>query len=872
MSATTGVRYGRLVSTSRDMMGDEAKEHQPFALPGAHPQYGPDKLVAVEHIDLHLTPDLAMESLDGICTMTVRALDEPVARLTLDAVDLAITGVQRVAPSPGDLQFTPRDGKLEIRFEPAIAAGERAAFAIRYRVSKPRHGLFFIKPSPAHPEKITHAWTQSQDEYARYWFPCLDYPHEKQPTSTTIVVPNGMFALGNGELVERRNEADRTIFRYRQDVPHSTYLMTMVVGPFVEIAQGEAGQNAVPVFYYVLPGRESDGERSFGKTPQMIERFEERIGTSYPYARYSQIAVSDFIFGGMENTSATTQTDRTLHDATAQLDFSSDPLVSHELAHQWFGDLLTCRDWSHAWLNEGFATFMEAVWREADLGYDEYLYDIFECLSTYLKEDADRYRRPIVCNTYLTPIEIFDRHLYQKGAAVLHMLRGELGETRFWRSVARYVRDNAQRSVETIDLVRAIENATGRNLRGFFNQWVFHEGHPKLEVRVTWDAARKVATVAVDQSQTIDAEHPAYEFDVELGFAPVADAIPPAQRNGLVPAERRIRARVQRAHETIAVPLDFEPQLVRFDPGAFLVADVTYAVGTDLAAAALRADPGVVARIRAARELANDGSGAARRAIETAFEREPFWGVLAEAAHALGATRAPWARSTLIAALSHPHPKVARAAAAALGNFRDADVADALIAAAQRHASYFVRGCALTALGKTRDPRAFELLAAASRERTWNGTVESGAIAGLAELADARAMTPVLNACTPEMNESLRRAAVTALGRIAQLVENERTAAVDALERRLDDESFSVALAAVLAAESTGDARLLPALERLGEQAFDGRLRRHAMEAVIRIRRELKVPAQVKLLRDDIDELREQQRKLQEKIEALART
>ena len=239
---------------------------------------------------------------------------------------------------------------------------KHSPFTIECR--KPRHGLFFIKPVPAHPQRPAHAWTQCQDEYARYWFPCLDYPAEKQTTSTTIVVPKGMFALGNGMLVERKDEGGETIFRYRQDVPHSTYLMTMVAGPFVEVAQGKAGTNGVPVFYYVLPGRESDGERAFGKTPAMIERFEERIGMPYPYARYSQIAVSDFIFGGMENTSATTQTDRTLHDSTAHLDFSSDPLVSHELAHQWFGDLLTCRDWSHAWLNEGFATFMEAVWRE----------------------------------------------------------------------------------------------------------------------------------------------------------------------------------------------------------------------------------------------------------------------------------------------------------------------------------------------------------------------------------------------------------------------------------------------------------------------------------------------------------------------------
>ncbi len=645
----------------------------------------------------------------------------------------------------------------------------------------------------------------------------------------------------------------------------------MVAGPFVEVEQEKAGRNGVPVSYYVLPGREADGERAFGKTPQMIELFEERIGVPYPYARYSQVAVSDFIFGGMENTAATTQTDRTLHDETAHLDFSSDPLVSHELAHQWFGDLLTCRDWAHAWLNEGFATFMEAVWREADLGADEYLYDIFECVNAYLREDSQRYRRAIVCNVYRDPIEIFDRHLYQKGAAVLHMLRGELGDARFWRAIGRYVSDNAQRSVETIDLIRAIEAATGRNLRGFFNQWVYREGHPQLSVSVSWDAARKVATLTIDQNQTIDDEHPPYIFDVEVGFAPDAGALAGGPARDPVADERRVRARVERQRETISVPLEFEPKLVRFGPGSFLLADVRYKLGEDFAAAALRADPDVVARIRAARELAGSGGRTAREALARAFEEEPFWGVLAETAGAIGATRAPWARAVLIPALAHRNPKVVRAAAYALGNFREPAAAAALIETAASHPSYFVRASALVALGRTRDPRAFDVLAAAVRGASWNGTVEAGAVLGLAELADARAMPLIVEASRPARNEGLRRASVAALARIGALVGEERTRVVDELEGLLDDSSFLVALDAILAAESLSDARLLPALDRISAQAADGRMRRDAAEAAMRIRKAEKIPAQVKGLREDLDELREDQRRLQEKIEALAR-
>jgi len=844
-------------------MNDDTSERHAFALPGTRPQYGPDKIVNVEHIDLHVTPDIDREGLDGICTMTVRALDEPVALLTLDAVDLAVSRVELQAldsKPAGSLRHASRGEKLDIVFDPAIAPGERATFSISYKAEKPRHGLFFIKPTAEHPEKVTHVWTQSQDEYARYWFPCLDYPYEKQSTSATIVVPEGTFALANGALVDRKTENGRTTFRYRQDIPHSTYLVTMAAGPFAEVALPNAGRNGVPVFYYVLPGREADGERAFGNTSRMIECFEERLGAAYPYARYSQIAVADFIFGGMENTSATTQTDRTLHDETAHLDFSSDPLVSHELAHQWFGDLLTCRDWSHAWLNEGFATFMEAVWLEADLGRDEYLYDIFVCVEAYLAEAAQRYRRPIVCNTYRDPIEIFDRHLYQKGGAVLHMLRGELGDARFWRAIRRYVEANAQRSVETIDLIRAIEDATGRNLRSFFDQWVFRGGHPELEVSATWDPKRKVATATIDQKQPVDAQNRAYAFDVEIAFAPG----PSAEK------ERRIRAHVERAHETISVPLDSEPKLFRFDPGAFVLGSVTYRLGTDFAAAALLGDPDVVARIRAVRELAKDGGLAAREAIAAAFERETFWGVLAEAAAAIGTTRAPWALDMLVAALSHDHPKVARAAAAALGNFHDPKAATALLERGLRHASYFVRATAAMALGKTRDPRAFDALSRLAGERTWNGTVESGAVRGLAELADGRALEPILAASRPECGTALRRAATAALARLGSLVEETRTQVVDELERRLDDEYFVVA-EAMAGAESLGDLRLVPALERVGRQVVDGRLRREATEAAIRIRESAKIPPAVKMMRDDIDELREEQRRIQEKIETLAR-
>lgn len=830
------------------MMDEGSPKHRAFALPGSRLNYAPDKQVEVLHIDLFLEPDLERAILEGVCTTTIRALDRAVPTLTLDSVDLEVFEATRQGrPIP----FLVRDRKLDVTFDPPLFPREECSFSVRYRAERPRHGLFFIEPSPDYPDRVRHVWSQSQDQNARYWFPCIDYPNQKQTTSATILVPQGTFALSNGELVECREQEGRTIFRYRQDIPHSTYLVTLVAGPFSEVAQ--AGR--VSAFYYVLPGREADGERAFGKTPQMLEVFEKRIGVPYPFARYSQIAVSEFIFGGMENTGATTQTERTLHDERAHLDFSSDPLVSHELAHQWFGDLLTCRDWSHAWLNEGFATFFEAVYREADLGEDEYLYDILGCVERYVREDAERYRRPIVCKRFRDPIELFDRHLYEKGAGVLHMLRGDLGEERFWRAIAGYVRANSGRNVETIDFIRAIEEQTGRNVRAFFDQWVFRGGHPEIKVGFSYDGERGTATVAIEQTQFIGDDDPAFAFDAAIRID-----------------ERLLRVRVERQRETVTIPVEREPRCIIFDPGAFVLGDVTYAIGAERARAVLGSRADVVAKIRAARELAKDGSAASRRALREAFAAPEFWGVLAEIARSLGETRAPWACEILIEASNHAHPKVRRAACEALGNFRDVRAADALLPAANGDASYFVQHAALHALGKTRDARAFGVLQAAVTLSSWNGIIESGAALGLGELADPRALPLLIQAARPGGDEARRRAALGALAVHAAAAGADRAQIVDAVISYLDDPAFMVCRAAIRAAEQIGDARALSDLERVSAAGFDGRVRRDAAEAAVRIRESQMVPAQVAGLRTDLDVLREEQRRIQEKIETLSRS
>jgi aminopeptidase N len=832
-----------------------------FARPGSTAHYGPDRPVRVRHLALDLRPDLAAKRIDAIATLTVEAIVDDVASIELDAVDLDVL-VVHADHTP--LAFVSRARKLDVTFATPLRAGETLTFSIAYVVRSPRRGVYFPEPDAGRPDKPRQLWTQCQASDARYWVPCQDEPDVKQSTRTTIVVPKPLFALGNGALLERRDDGETTLFVYDQTIPHSAYLLTLVVGEFDEVEQTGAD---VPIAYYVAKGRVEEGERSFGDTPEMVRVLADFTGTPYPFARYGQIAVADFMVGGMENTTATTQTDLTLHDARAALDYRSDGLVSHELAHQWFGDLLTTRDWSHAWLNEGFATYCECVWWEAKFGWDEYVNYVADAVASYLAEESDKYRRAIVENTYRDPSELFDRHLYKKGGAVLHMVRGTLGHAPFRASIARYVRDNAGRSVETIDLVRAIEGATGRNLRELFDRYVLSPGHPTIAYAYRYDAREKAALVTISQTQTIDEANPAFTFDLTVSV--VAD-LPPSIAtdfgDGLLPGEERVRVHVDRAETTVTIPTEVEPALVRIDPGAYVLADSSYALGTDMHVAILNGEPDVVARSRAARALGKDGSRRALDALENALRADPFWGVGVQVARALAHTHAPRARDILVAARAHANPKVRRAIASALGDFVSTDATLAALTEMTSDASYFVVAEALASIGRSRAPGAFEILLPHVDTPSWQDTIAGGALRGLAELGDARAITVLLGCASADRAAWLREAALAAIPRLYATLDRQSSALVDAIVRALDDPLHDIRRIAMTAAGRMEIPAARPLLARVADDGSEGFLQRIAADAVGDIDRAQRTPAELERLRRDVDELRSEVANLRARI------
>jgi aminopeptidase N len=283
--------------------------------------------------------------------------------------------------------------------------------------------------------------------------------------------------ISNGRLLSRQVGADGwATYHWHESAPHSTYLNSFVVGKFVEV---EERAGSVPIQYYVPEEKKEDTMRYFGLTPDMMRVFVEITGIEYPYEKYAQVAVHDFIYGGMENISATTLVDNRFPDERTEEDYAarySRPdrdhieLVSHELVHMWFGDLVTMRHWPHAWLNEGFATYMEAVYHERTYGPEEFRQNLWFKSQAYFEEDEGRYRRAIVENDYVYADDLFDTCTYEKAAWMIHQLRGILGDDLFFRGTREYLKRFAYKNAETSDYRRVMEEVGGTSLERYFEQ------------------------------------------------------------------------------------------------------------------------------------------------------------------------------------------------------------------------------------------------------------------------------------------------------------------------------------------------------------------------------------------------------------------
>ena len=842
---------------------DSDNRHRSFELPGARPHYNPDRPGHVKHIFLDLNLDIPNQSYHGTCAIQLIPIRNGIERLTLDAVNLNIQSVQ-VDNTPQTFDY---DGSnLHIQIDSPTEVGKPITIAIAYSVEKPQRGLYFITPNKYYPNKPTQVWTQGEDEDSRFWFPCFDYPGQLATSEIRVRVPKPLIAISNGQLTHTQEDGDYKIYHWSQEQVHPTYLMTLAVGDFAEI-QDEWHNK--PVTYYVEKDRSEDARRSMGKTPRMIEFFSDKYGYSYPFPKYAQVCVDDFIFGGMENTSTTLLTNRCLLDERASLDNrSTESLVAHELAHQWFGDLVVIKHWSHAWIKEGMASYSEVMWTESEYGSEDAAYYRLLEARNYLAEDSSRYRRPIVTHVYREAIELYDRHLYEKGACVYHMIRAELGDELFWHAIQTFVQDNAHKTVETIDLLRAIEKATGRNLLFLFDQYVYRGGHPDFKVAYSWDGDSKLAKVTVTQTQAKEGNGTSSDlFDLKL---PIAFGYPPDFKTFTV--------RVHERSQSFYFPLEEKPQFVSFDLGNHFLKTVSLEYPLPELKAQLEFDPDPISRIYAAEALAKKGGLEAVKALSSALQRDRFWGVRASVAKQLADIKLDQAFDGLVVGLKDEFAYTRRAVVEALSQIKTQASYEALKPLVEKgDPSYYVEAAATKAVAGMvsaihKDDEILTLLKSVLEERAgWNDVVTGGAIAGLSQLKTSpQALDLIMEHTKLGVSQALRLGAIRALGTIST---GQTPVNIERILERLEElsrETFfltQVAVAAALGQMETPKA--IGILRSLAEQTPDGRVRRLAEEAVSKVQKNAGADQAVKQLREELDQLKQANQELKSRLEDL---
>lgn len=847
----------------------EESDRKSFELPGAKPHYNPDRPGQVDHIFLDLKLDIPHQSFQGTCTTTITPVRPGIQQLTMDAVDLNIESVLVDGISQ---QFDYDGSQIEIYLAQATTTAP-LKIAIAYSVEHPQRGLYFIQPTTDYPNKPTQVWTQGEDEDSRFWFPCLDYPGQLTTSEIRVQVPSGFTAISNGELINTEKIDDGIIYHWSQQQVHPTYLMTLAVGDFAEIADDWRGK---PITYYVERGREADAKRSMGKTPRMVEFLSQKYGYDYPYPKYAQVCVDDFIFGGMENTSTTLLTDRCLLDERGATDnMRTESLVLHELAHQWFGDLVVIKHWSHAWIKEGMASYAEVFWTESEYGKDDAAYYLLNEARSYISEDSTRYRRPIVTNVYREAIELYDRHLYEKGACVYHMIRAILGDELFDRAIQRFVQDNAHNTVETVDLLRAIDHATGYNLMFLFDQYVFRGGHPDYKVVYAWDGDSKLAKVTVTQKQAKQDSESKELFDLKI---PVAFGY--ISQDNKQPDFATFGLRIHQPEQSFYFPLEKKPDFVSFDVNNNFLKTVTLQYPLTELKKQLLYDPDPISRIYAAGALSKKGGLEVIKALAKSLTDDPFWGVRVEVAKKLGKIKLNQGFEALKAGLKDPDARVRRAVIDGLSNFKTIASYQTLAQCLnQGDQSYYTEAASARNLGgmvsgnlKGQQSQAIALLKTILEQRAgWNEVVRGGAIAGLSKMkTSATAVDIILEYTKPGTPQALRLNAIRCLGAISTGQTPEKLGEIlEQLEAIAGESFFLTQVAVVGALGQMQTASAISILQGLADQTPDGRVRRRAEEAVIKVQKNLGADKAVKELRQEVDLLKQANRDLTSRLAKL---
>ncbi len=484
-------------------------------------------LFDILHTKLDLRFDWSKQQVIGIADITLKAFFKPINKVEFDAVGFDIREI--ISAATGKPYTYTYDGtKININLGKFYTQTEKAEIRIIY-VAKPNEnatsgsesinsdkGLFFIDPLDKDPDLPSQIWTQGETENNSRWFPTIDKPNERFTQEIILTVDDKYMTLSNGKKISSRKNSDGTrTDHWKQDRAHAPYLTMIAVGEFEEETDK---WNDIPLHYVVEKGFGKYAKKIFNHTPEMLSFFSEKLKYSYPWEKYGQVVVREFVSGAMENTGAVVFGDFVQKTEKELIDNDNDYIVAHEMMHHWFGNLVTCEDWSNLTLNEGFANYAEYLWFEHKYGRDRAEYHRMNEMNGYYSQVMSGGAHPLVHYYYNDKEQMFDAHSYNKGGLVLHMLRNYLGEDTFFAALNKYLKDNENSAVEVAELRMAFEDTCGEDLNWFFDQWFLGVGHPYLDIKYTYNDENKVLLVEVDQTNTPKGFYPMFKLPVEIAL------------------------------------------------------------------------------------------------------------------------------------------------------------------------------------------------------------------------------------------------------------------------------------------------------------------------------------------------------------------
>jgi len=756
--------------------------------------YAPSRDYHLQNVRVALHFDLDQRKVLGEVTETLSTIRDGVAHLDFDCSEITVSSARI---NGKDAPFTLHDDKLSVQLAQPAKIGAKFDVELKYE-GKPTSGLYFILPDKDNPHRARQVWTQGEAEDTHHYIPIYDYPNDRATSEMILTVPADWLTVSNGKLLSVQDAAGgQKTWTWRQSLPVSTYLISFVAG---EYTQKKDSWRNIPVTYSVPRGTEDTLEPTFVHTKEMLDFFSERFGVAYPWEQYAQTTVDDFVASGMENVSATTLATRdVLHAPLAgERPEGVDSLVSHEMTHQWFGDLVTCKDWTNTWLNEGFATFGDSLWQEHFYGKDAAAYAYWRKQNTWM-QSRELYPIPIVTRNIDDSVE-YAGNVYDKAGWVIQMLRAQMGDEAFFHAIKHYLETYRLQNVVSADLAKSIEESSGTNVDRFFDQWIYGAGAPRFTVRSTYDEAQKKLSLNVKQTQKIEGR-------VGLFRVPVEVAVTTANGEKLFPIE------VSSADETFSFPLDGAPQMVLFDKGDRILKSVDFQKSPEEWMRQLKTAQEVPDRADAAFALGNlHDNDAAVGALGEAAQHDKFWGVREEALRALGRINSPASRKQVLAALSNEQPWVRVVAVEQLGKIRsDEEVAKRLQNLYKDDKAYSVRGATLQSLALDRAPNAESLLEKAIGTSSPVDVIRKAGLRAMGSLADASAVPALMEWSSPGKPTDVRDVAIGSLGRV-DLKNHDVTAR---LISYLSEPSFDIRFAVIFALGRRGDPSAIEPLEAL---------------------------------------------------------